>query len=326
MSETQPSWPDHVEPYEHGLLPRPDGSELYWETSGNPMGRAALYLHGGPGSGLGDGGYRRRFDPAKYRIVGLDQRGCGRSTPLASESLDTLDANNTQTLIADLEALREHLGIDEWLIHGVSWGCTLALAYALGHPARASSLVLTAVTSGSREEIDWITEGVGSLFPEAWERFRAPALDDERVVQVYARLLRDPDAAIRAEAARAWNEWESTHISLDPSWTPGPRFVDEGEGLNFATLVTHYWANDCFLSGSDRIRDRIAKLAEVPGVLIHGRRDISSPAITPWTLHRAWPNSKLIIVEDEGHGGEQEMQLTARAISAFGDVGSPGSE
>lgn len=310
---------DPIEPYEHGWLPRPDGSQLYWESSGNPSGQAALYLHGGPGGGLGRGGYRRRFDPASYRIVGLDQRGCGRSTPLACESLGTLHMNNTQTLIADLEALREHLRIDRWLLHGVSWGCTLALAYALEHPDRVTSLVLTAVTSGSREEIDWITEGVGMIFPEAWASFRAPARDNERVVEAYARLLRDSDPAIRTDAASAWEKWESTHVSLDPNWTPGPMFDDDRERQNFATLVTHYWANDCFLTGPDRIRDRISELADVPGVLIHGRHDISGPAITPWSLHQAWPNSELIIVESEGHGGEQEMELTANAISRFAE-------
>lgn len=308
---------DPIEPYDSGFLARPDGSRLYWETSGSLHGAAALYLHGGPGSGLGSGGYRRRFDPARYRIVGLDQRGCGRSTPLACESLDTLDANTTQTLIADLEALRVHLSIESWLVHGVSWGCTLALAYALEHPERVAGLVLTAVTSGSREEIDWITEGVGAIFPEAWETFRAPAREGERVVEAYARLLRDSDPTVRAGAASAWESWESTHISLDPGWTAGPMFDDEQERRNFATLVTHYWANDCFLSGQDRIRDRMDRLAGIPGVLIHGRRDISGPALTPWSLHRAWPASELIIVEDEGHGGEQEMELTAAAISRF---------
>ena len=303
-----------LEPYEHGLLPRPGGVELYWEASGNPHGAAALYLHGGPGGGLGRGGYRRRFDPATTRIIGLDQRGCGRSTPLACESLETLDVNTTQTLIADLEALREHLRVDAWLLHGVSWGCTLALAYALEHPDRVTGLVLTAVTSGSREEIEWITEGVGAIFPEAFARFRTAAHPGERVVEAYARLLRDADPSVRARAALAWDEWESTHVSLDPNWVPGPMFDDDRERTNFATLVTHYWANDCFLTGPERIRDRVAELACIPGVLIHGRHDISGPAITPWLLHRAWPGSELIIVEEEGHGGEQEMELTAEAI------------
>lgn len=310
-----------IEPYDHGELERRDGTRLYWETSGNAEGSAAIYLHGGPGGGLGRGGYRRRFDPDKYRIIGLDQRGCGRSTPLAIDDLDNLDRNTTQTLIADLEALREHLEITSWLIHGVSWGCTLALAYALEHPTRVTALVLTAVTSGSREEIDWITEGVGAVFPEAWATFASAAKTGERVVDAYARLLRDPDPSVRAEAAEAWDGWESTHVSLDPNWMPGPMFTDPRERANFATLVTHYWSHDCFLPDALRIRDRMSLVSEIPGVLIHGRHDISGPTITPWLLHQAWANSELIVVEAEGHGGPQEMELTAEAISRLWSPG-----
>lgn len=306
-----------IEPFEQGFLERPDGATLYWELSGNPAGRPAVYLHGGPGGGLGRGGYRRRFDPGSYLIVGFDQRGCGRSSPWAIDDLEALDSNNTAALIDDMEALRKHLGIDRWLVHGVSWGSTLALAYALEHRDRVTELVLTAVTSGAREEIDWITEGVGAVFPEAWHRFSAPAAEGERVVEAYARLLRSADPDVRSQAAQAWDDWESTHISLDPNWTPGPSFDDQRDRENFATLVAHYWANDCSLRGPARIRDRVSQLAGIPGVLIHGRHDISGPAITPWLLHRAWPGSELHIVETEGHGGEQEMELTAAAIDRF---------
>jgi proline iminopeptidase len=304
-------------PSAHGWLSRPDGVRLYWEESGNPAGRAAVYLHGGPGSGLGPGGYRRRFDPAEYRIIGLDQRGCGRSTPLAIDDLDSLDTNTTQALVADLEALREHLRLDTWVLHGVSWGCTLALAYALEHPTRVSGLVLVAVTTGAREEVEWITQGVGAMFPEAWSRFRAVAGEGERPVDAYTRLLRHPDPAVRAGAARAWEEWESTHVSLDPQWSPGRMFDDDRQRENFATLVTHYWANDCFLPGAARIRERAAELDGIPATLIHGRHDVSGPVITPWLLHQAWPSSELIVVEDEGHGGPKEMELAAAALSAL---------
>lgn len=306
-----------TEPFDQGRLPRPDGAELYWEMSGKRDGRPALYLHGGPGSGLGRGGYRRRFDPDKYLIVGFDQRGCGRSTPWAIDSFETLHINTTQAMIDDIEALREHLGIERWLVHGVSWGTTLALAYALAHPDRVTELVLTAVTTGSREEIDWITEGVGAIFPEAWERFAAETRGGERVIDSYARRLRDERPEVRTKAASAWEEWETTHVSLDPNWQAGPMFESARERENFATLVTHYWSNDCFLPGPLRIRDRISGLAGIPGVLIHGRHDVSGPAITPWSLHKAWPGSVLHIVETEGHGGEQQMELTAAAIDGF---------
>lgn len=306
-----------VEPFDSGRLRRPDGAEIYWEASGAPAGRPALYLHGGPGSGLGRGGYRRRFDSDRYLVVGLDQRGCGRSTPWAVDDLAGLDANTTGALLDDIEALRDHLGIGAWLVHGVSWGSTLALAYALEHRDRVTELVLTAVTTGGRDEIDWISEGVGRVFPEAWERFSAGTPEGARVVEHYARLLRDADPAVRAAAADAWDAWESTHVSLDPGWQPGPLHHDPRERANFATLVTHYWAHDCFLPGNAGVLARAHELAGIPGVLVHGRRDISGPVITPWRLHRAWPGSELHVVESEGHGGDREMELTAEVIDAF---------
>jgi proline iminopeptidase len=189
------------------------------------------------------GGYRRRFDPDKYLIIGLDQRGCGQSRPLAIDSPDTLALNTTHTLIQDIEALREQLGVKAWLLHGVSWGSTLALAYALEHPERVTEQVLAAVTTGSREEIGWITEGVGMLFPEAWERFASARRDDERVVEAYQRLLLYADPETGQAAATAW---ESAHISLDPNWTPGPLHEDPRVKQNFATLVTIYWSNAVF--------------------------------------------------------------------------------
>lgn len=304
-----------VAPFASGRIERPDGAQLYWETSGNPHGRPALYLHGGPGGGLGLGGYRRRFDPDLYLIVGVDQRGCGQSAPWAIDDLDGLERNTTPVLIEDIEAVRAHLGIDAWLLHGVSWGSTLALAYALAHPDRVTELVLTAVTTGRRAEIDWITEGVGMIFPEAWDAFASGTPAGRRVVEHYAALLRSPDPAVRAAAADRWDDWESTHISLDPAWQPGPLHVDARQRQNFATLVTHYWAHDCFLPFE--ILSRAHELSDIPGVLIHGRHDVSGPAITPWLLHRAWPGSRLEIVESEGHGGAIEMDLTTRAIDDF---------
>lgn len=303
-----------IEPYETGLLPVSNGNSIYWEVSGNPNGKPALYLHGGPGSGLGRGDYRRRFDPQKYRIVGIDQRGCGRSRPLASESVDDLATNTTEALIADIEAVRAHLGIAAWLFSGVSWGATLSLAYAEAHPDKVTELVLAAVTTTSREEVDWVTEGVGRIFPEAWQRFERASgrLPGERVVEAYARRLASPDMEDRLQAARAWNAWEATHISLDPNWAPSAKWLDETLGLQFATLVTHYWANDGFLRNGAEILSRLPSIEHIPAVLIHGRRDISSPVITAWELHRRWSSSRLVIVETEGHGGSQcyrEMQL-----------------
>jgi proline iminopeptidase len=306
-----------IEPVESGTLERPDGAEIHWELSGDRRGKPALYLHGGPGSGLGAGGYRRRFDPERHLIVGLDQRGCGRSTPWAIDDLDRLDGNTTAAVIDDIEALRAMLGIERWLVHGVSWGTTLALAYAIEHPDAVSELVLTAVTTGSREEIDWISEGVGILFPEALERLRADTPAGERTIDSIAARLRHPDPLVRSGIAVEWEAWESTHVSLDPNWSAGPMFDDDRSRENFATLVTHYWANDCFLPGDRRILDRIDRVRDIPAVLIHGRHDISSPLATAWRLHRAWPASRLHIVETEGHGGPEEMELTTEAIDGF---------
>ncbi|KMO15348.1 prolyl aminopeptidase [Methylobacterium indicum] len=304
---------------DHGLLPAADGARIYWEMSGRPDGLPALFLHGGPGSGLGRGGYRRHFDGTRYRLVGIDQRGCGRSRPLATADLAGLPTNTTSALIADIEAVRAHLGIERWLVSGVSWGTTLALAYAQRHPERVTALVLAAVTTTSREEVAWITEDVGRVFPEAWQAFAAASgrRGDERIVEAYARRLAGDDADDRRRAARDWMAWEAVHISLDgPS--PG-RPDDPDRDAVFATLVTHYWANDGFLRGPDAILARMDRLRTIPGILIHGRRDISGPAVTAWRLHRLWPGSRLHIVEGEGHGGPEMSARMRAATDALAD-------
>ncbi|AGA30031.1 prolyl aminopeptidase [Singulisphaera acidiphila] len=297
-------------PIETGHLNAADGAEIYWEVSGNPNGKPALYLHGGPGSGLRSGSYRSRFDPEKYWIVGIDQRGCGRSRPLVTDALDQLHCNNTQTLIEDIEVVRKHLLIESWLVSGASWGSTLALAYAQAHPDRVSEMVLVAVTTTSREEVNWITEGVGRIFPEAWQRFERASgrRDGERIVEAYARRLAASAIQDRQLAALSWNEWESTHISLDPNWTPIDQRFDEAQGLVFATLVTHYWSNDGFLRNGREILSNVSSIAHIPGVLICGRRDISGPVITAWHLHQFWPASRLYVIEADGHGGSQSME------------------
>ena len=199
----------------------------------------------------------------------------------------------------------------------MSWGSTLALAYALAHPSSVSELVLVAVTTGAREEIDWISDGVGVLFPEAHARHVSSVRPSERVIASYARRLRDADPIDRERAAAEWEAWESTHTSLDPGWSSGPMFEDERMRRNFATLVSHYWAADCFLPGDAAILVRAGELTGIPGVLIHGRRDISGPAVTPWRLAQTWPGSVLHIVEHEGHGGAAEMELARAEIDAF---------
>ncbi|MEA5455762.1 prolyl aminopeptidase [Sinomonas sp. JGH33] len=303
-------------PFDSGLLELHDGAQLYWEASGKRDGLPALWLHGGPGSGLGTGGYRRHFDPDRYLIVGIDQRGCGRSRPLVSHAPETLASNTTERLIADIEQLREWLGIEHWVLAGASWGSTLALAYSLAHPDRVLGLALVAVTTTGRDEVDWITEGIGRVFPEAWQEFADASQreDGERVVDAYARRLASADPVDRAAAALAWDVWENIHISLDSPDQRGSRHDDDSERLGFAMLVTHYWSNDAFLRGPEAILARVSELKHIPAHLIHGRRDISGPAITAWQLHREWPSSTLCIVEDEGHGGPREMELLDAAL------------
>lgn len=299
-----------VQAHSSGMLSVSGGHEIFWEEAGNPAGIPALYLHGGPGSGLGKGGYRDRFDPARYRIIGLDQRGCGRSTPNVIAPGYDLGQNTTADLIADIEKLREYLRVDWWLVNGVSWGSTLTLAYAQAHPDRVRGIVLMAVTTTDRFQVDWITETVGAIYPEAWDRFATHAESagigyrrgEGRLVEAYARLMTDPDFAVRDAASRAWCEWEDHHVSIGTGgYQRSPRFDDDEFRHTFATLVTHYWSHDAFLNPA--ILQRMDRLQDIPATLIHGRRDVSGPAVVAWDLHRAWPASELIVDEGEGHGG-----------------------
>lgn len=291
------------------------GHTVYWEESGTEAGVPALYLHGGPGGTLGTGSYRRKFDLDTVRLVGLDQRGCGRSAPSAAAPDCDLSQNTTEHLIADLEALREHLGIQAWLVSGVSWGSTLALAYARRHPQRVLGLVLMAVTTTSRAEVAWITEAMGAIFPETWEDLASFAEQagigyrrgDMPLVEAYRRLLQDPDQQVRHEASQRWALWEDTHVSLATGGVRrDPRWEDAEYRLAFCTLVTHYWSNHGFLDPP--ILESTEPLHGIPGTLIHGRHDVSGPVSTAWQLHRAWPQSELIVVEDEGHGGAEMVE------------------
>lgn len=315
-----------VEPYASGLLAVGDGHETYWEESGSPTGIPALYLHGGPGGTLGDGGYRQRFDPARYRIVGFDQRGCGRSTPHVTAPGYDLGRNTTAHLLADIERLREHRGVDRWLVNGISWGATLALAYAQAHPERVLGVVLFAVTTTDRFQVDWITETVGAVYPEAWDRLARHAeragigyrRHTDRLVEAYARLLTHHDPAVRDGASRAWAEWEDQHVSLGTGGPRrNPRWDDDEYRHVFATLVTHYWAHDAFLDPP--VLARMDRLAGTPGTLIHGRRDVSGPTVVAWRVHRAWPGSELVVVEDDGHGGATMVEAWDAANARHAD-------
>lgn len=314
-----------IEPYTSGMLDVGDGHHIYWEEVGNPAGTPALSIHGGPGSGSSTRA-RRNFDPDAYRAVLFDQRGCGRSRPLVSEPPPEpgadLRTNTTDHLVADIEALREHLGIGRWVVTGASWGVTLALVYAQRHPERVRAMVLGAVTAGTRREIEWITRDMGRIFPVEWKRFAAQVPEAERggdLCAAYARLLADPDPAVRERAAREWCRWEDTHVSLMPGWAPDPRYEEPEFRLIFARLVTHYWGHGCFLADGE-ILAGMGRLADIPGVLIHGRWDLSSPPDTAWALHRAWPGSQLQLLEDAGHGGVGFPEAMVAALDRFRDA------
>ena len=302
------------EPHESGMLDVGDGHSLYWEVSGNPGGKPAVVLHGGPGAGSSPG-KRGLFDPERYRVVQFDQRNSGRSTPSATEPVVDLSANTTRHLVADIEALRVHLGIERWLVQGGSWGVTLALAYAEAFPERVTEMVLAAVTDGDRRDTDWITRDMGRVFPREWERFRDGVPVDERdgdLAAAYSRLLHDPDPEVRAKAAHEWCVWEDTHMSLAPDAAPSLSVEDPAFQLAFARLVTHYWSHGCFLEEGQLLRD-IGRLHGIPAVLIHGRYDVSGPLGTAWALHRAWPGSELVVLDDTGHGGGS---MTAAIVAA----------
>jgi len=310
-----------IEPYAHGMHDVGDGNLVYWEACGNPQGKPALVLHGGPGSGCTPG-MRRFFDPARYRVILFDQRNCGRSTPHASDPATGLDANTTPLLLADIELLRTRLGIERWLVFGMSWGSTLALAYAESHPSRVSALVLAAVTTTRPAEIDWLYHGAGKFFPEQWARFREgvpPAERDGNLVEAYARLLEHPDLAVREQAAANWCAWEDAVVATNPAAGPNPRYADPHFRMAFARIVTHYFRHNAWLEDGQLIRDA-GRLSDIPGVLIHGRLDISSPLETAWRLAQAWPGCELVIVERAGHSSAEPGMAMAivAATDRFG--------
>ncbi|MGD0373628.1 MAG: prolyl aminopeptidase [Streptosporangiaceae bacterium] len=313
-----------IEPYESGMLDTGDGNSIYWETCGNPDGVPALIVHGGPGSGCSVG-MRKSFDPERHRIILFDQRNCGRSTPHASDPVADMSLNTTEHLIRDMERLREHLGVQTWLLFGASWGVTLSLAYAERHPERVSGMLLASVTSCRRSELDWLYRGAGRMFPEAWARFRDIAGAEhhrlptdteppiEGLLRLYSRLMENPDPGIRARTATQWLAWEDAVISTESNGRPGhySNRPDDAK-LALARICAHYYANDAFLEDGVLISEA-GKLAGIPGILVHGRNDLGGPVITAWELARAWPGAELIVIEDSGHTGSAAMQETLHA-------------
>jgi len=314
-----------TEPLEHGMLAVGDAQEIYWEVCGSPAGKPAVVLHGGPGSGASPR-WRRFFDPERYRVVMFDQRGAGRSTPSAQDPVTDLSVNTTAHLIGDLEALREHLGIERWLVLGGSWGATLGLSYAVQYPERVSEIVLFAVTTTRRTDIDYVTRGVGRYFPEAFARLAAGVPENERegdLTAAYARLLASPDPTVRAQAAADWCRWEDAIVALEEDPAPDPRYADPGLRYGFARLVTHYFSHAAF-QDDDAILGHLDQLHGIPGVLVHGRLDLAGPADTAWRIAQSWRDARLVIVGGAGHAGAPAMnQAVVAATDRF--AGSPSS-
>lgn len=285
-----------IQAYETGLLAVDNLHTIYWEQSGNPKGRPVLFVHGGPGAGASPD-HRRFFDPAAYRIVIFDQRGAGRSTPLGETR-----ANTTQHLIADMELLRERLGIDRWHLFGGSWGSTLALAYAQAHPERVSALLLRGIFLCQKGEVDWFLYGMRTFFPEVWDRFSGfvPKAERNDLLDAYYRRLMDPDPSVHMPAARSWSTYEGACSTLMPSPETVAAFGEDGMALGLARIEAHYFINKIFLP-EGALLERAGLLKDLPGAIVQGRYDTVCPPTTAYALHRAWPAASFRIVSDAGH-------------------------
>jgi proline iminopeptidase len=304
----------------HGMLDVGDGNRVYWESWGNPAGKPLLKVHGGPGGGWRPG-RPNGIDLDRCRVVLFDQRGCGRSTPHASDPATDMSVNTTEHLLADMERLRTHLGIERWGLYGGSWGSTLILAYAERHPERVSEIIIPAVTTTRRSEIDWLYRGVGRFFPEAWDRFRDGVPEAERdgdLLAAYARLMDNPDPDVRAKAANDWLAWEDAVISAEPNGRPNAYSDRPDAGkLAFVRICAHYFSNGAWLEEGALLRDA-KRLAGIPGVLVHGRLDMGCPLGTAWELAKAWPDARLVVIEDSGHTGSETMGRVLReALDEF---------
>ncbi len=295
-------------PFDSGMLAVSERHSLYYEQCGNPTGKPAVILHGGPGGGCSPK-MRRFHDPERYRIILFDQRGAGRSTPHAD-----LQANTTWDLVADMESIRLHLGVDRWQVFGGSWGSTLALAYAQTYPERVLELVLRGIFMLRRWELEWFyQEGASRLFPDAWAAYLAaiPAVEHADLISAYHRRLTGDDAAVRLAAARAWSVWEASTSLLRPDKT----FIDAHEdaefALAFARIESHYFVNGGFLDKDDQLLRNAARLRDIPGTIVHGRYDVVCPVQSAFDLHAAWPTSELVVVPDAGHSAFEAGNVVA---------------
>jgi proline iminopeptidase len=287
-----------LEPFAAEWLPVPGGHEIYLEQSGRPDGEPIVFVHGGPGAGTSPR-QRRFFDPGTYRIVLFDQRGAGRSRPHAS-----LDSNTTWDLVADMERIREHLGIERWVVFGGSWGSTLSLAYAQTHPERVAAFVLRGIFMLRPHEIRWFyQEGASFVFPDLWQGFLAPIPGAERgdLLSAYHARLTGPDAEVRLAAARAWSTWEASTITLLPNPELVGEMAEDAAALSLARIECHYFTHGGFFERPDQLLDGVPKIRHIPAVIVQGRYDMCCPATTAWDLHERWPEAEFVVVPDAGH-------------------------
>lgn len=309
-----------LEPLHTGRLAVPGGHDLYYEECGNPEGKPAVVLHGGPGAGC-DAAQRRFFHPERYRIVLFDQRGSGRSTPHAG-----IEANTTHDLVADIERLRAHLGIEAWLVFGGSWGSTLALAYAETHPARVTELVLRGIFLLRRREIEWFyQQGASAIFPDAWEEYEAHIPPAERgdLVGAYHARLTHADERVRRAAAKAWSAWEGATSRLVPGPGSMGHFEEEAFALAVARIEAHYFVNRGFFAEDGQLLRDVPRIRHIPGVIVQGRYDVVCPMDSAWALHRAWPEADFVISPDAGHSALEPANSRALVAATDRFAGAP---
>jgi proline iminopeptidase len=302
-----------IEPYASGMLDVGDGQHVYWEECGNPSGKPVVFLHGGPGGAI-QPKVRRLFDPGRYRIVLFDQRGCGQSLPHASELGADLSTNTTWHLVSDIERLREHRSIERWQVFGGSWGSALALAYAEEHPERVTELVVRGIFTLRRSELDfYYNGGAGQLFPERYEMFLSPLGGRSfagDTIAAYHNLLFDPDPAVHGPAGVAWSTWEAATITLEQDDSLIAEFSDPAFALAFARIENHYFFHGGWFEEGQLLANA-GRLAGIPGVIVQGRYDVATPAVTAYELHQAWPEGEFIIAPAAGHAFSEPGILDA---------------
>lgn len=309
-----------IEPFRHGILDVGDGHRMYFEECGNPHGKPVAIVHGGPGGGA-NATMRRYHDPQQHRILLFDQRGCGRSTPHAS-----LDANTTWHLVADMERLRRHLGIERWQLFGGSWGSTLALAYAQSHPERVTEMILRGIFLLRQAELKWFyQDGCGWIFPEAFAQFKQliPVAEQGDLVAAYYKRLTDPDRSVQVAAARAWSMWEGSTLALMPDPERVKLFGADAYAIAFARIECHYFMHAGFLDRDGELLHRVGRLRDIPCTIVHGRYDVVTPVKNAYDLAQAWPEAELRIVPDAGHA-MTEPGIVSELVAATRKYASPG--